>query len=76
MGEVAGTNEDLGRRRIGRQHPTFGRIGRRSSTAYLFEGWVDADEDTRDAHDQWVSFDRIHGKPSPVAPLVVLDGPL
>lgn len=76
MAQIAATNENRGLLPIGWQHPTFGRIGRRSSTAYLFEGWVDADEDTRDAHDQWVSFDRIHGKPSPVAPLVVLDGPL
>lgn len=45
---------------VGDEVPEFGMIEAVSLTAYAFAGGG------------WVSFDRVHGKPAPVMPLVEL----
>jgi hypothetical protein len=58
------TTENRGLLPAGTALPTWGTIVRRSSTAYAcvdFSG-----------EEVWVSFDRVHGRPAMIEPLVVL----
>lgn len=64
LASVEATTENRGLLPFGWKHPIYGTLVDLSYTAYGFAPTADPDDT------MWVSFDRIHGRPAPVTPLV------